>query len=79
MLTGTHRFPRQDQIVYGRPAAEVVRELAKAWGASRLLVTTTRSLADGLAAAGWPRPAPCPRWAWPTWSSAAPTATCWSG
>ena len=51
MLTGTHRFPRQDQIVYGRPAAEVVRELAKAWGASRLLVTTTRSLADGLAAA----------------------------
>lgn len=51
MLTGTHRFPRQDQIVYGRPAADVIRELAKAWGASRLLVTTTRSLADGLAAA----------------------------
>lgn len=50
MLTGTHRFPKQDQIVYGRPAAEVVRELAKAWGASRLLLTTTRSLADGLAA-----------------------------
>jgi maleylacetate reductase len=51
MLTGTHRFPKQDQITYGRPAAEVVRELAGAWGASRLLVTTTRSLADGLAAA----------------------------
>lgn len=51
MLTGTHRFPRQDQIVYGRPAAEVVAELAKAWGCSRLLVTTTRSLADGPAAA----------------------------
>src|SRR3990167_1306041 len=51
MLTGTHRFPKQDQIVYGRPAGEVVRELAKTWGASRLLVTTTRSLADGLAAA----------------------------
>lgn len=50
MLTGTHRFPKQDQIVYGRPSAEVVRELAKAWGASRLLLTTTRSLADGLAA-----------------------------
>ena len=49
MLTGTHRFPRQDQVVYGRPAAEVVRELAAAWGAQRLLVTTTRSLADGLA------------------------------
>ena len=49
MLTGTHRFPKQDQIVYGRPAAEVTAELAKAWGCSRLLVTTTRSLADGLA------------------------------
>lgn len=50
MLTGTQRFPKQDQIVYGRPAAEVVAELAKAWGCSRLLVTTTRSLADGPAA-----------------------------
>ncbi|ODT87105.1 iron-containing alcohol dehydrogenase [Phenylobacterium sp. SCN 70-31] len=50
MLTGTHRFPRQDQIVYGRPAAEVVRELAGAWGCTRLFLTTTRSLADGAAA-----------------------------
>lgn len=50
MLTGTHRFPRMDQVTYGRPAADVVRELAKAWGCSRLLVTTTRSLVEGLAA-----------------------------
>ena len=50
MLTGTHRFSRQDQVTYGRPAAEVVRELAAAWDAERILVTTTRSLADGLAA-----------------------------
>lgn len=50
MLSGAHRFPKQDQVIYGRPAAEVVAELAKAWSASRLLVTTTRSLADGLAA-----------------------------
>ena len=49
MLSGTHRFPRMDQVAYGRPAAEVVIELARAWGCSRLLVTTTRSLADGLA------------------------------
>ena len=49
MLTGTHRFPRQDQVTYGRPAAEVVAELAKAWGCSRLLITTTASLVDGLA------------------------------
>jgi maleylacetate reductase len=50
MLTGTHRFPRQDQVTYGRPAAEVVRELAATWGVGRVLVTTTRSLRDGLAA-----------------------------
>jgi maleylacetate reductase len=50
MLTGTHRFPRQDQVAYGRPAAELVEGLAKAWGCSRLLITTTASLADGLAA-----------------------------
>jgi maleylacetate reductase len=49
MLSGTHRFPRQDQVVYGRPAVEVLRELAAAYGASRLLVTTTASLADNLA------------------------------
>jgi maleylacetate reductase len=50
MLSGTHRFPRQDQVVYGRPAVEVLRELAAVWGARRLLITTTASLADGLAA-----------------------------
>lgn len=50
MLSGTHRFPRQDQVTYGRPAAEVVAELARAWGCSRLLVITTASLAEGAAA-----------------------------
>jgi len=50
MITGTQRFTRQEQVVYGRPAAEVVKELAAAWGASRLLITTTRSLAGSLAA-----------------------------
>lgn len=50
MLAGAHRFPGQDQVVYGRPAVEVVRELAKAWGARRILLTTTRSLRDGVAA-----------------------------
>jgi maleylacetate reductase len=50
MLSGTHRFPRQDQVVYGRPAAEVLRELAASYGGRRLLITTTASLAGGLAA-----------------------------
>jgi maleylacetate reductase len=49
MLTGTHRFPRQDLVTYGRPAAEAVRELATAWGCGRLLLTTTASLGEGLA------------------------------
>ena len=49
MLSGTHRFPKHDQITYGRPAVEVLRELAAQWGAHRLLLTTTRSLEDGLA------------------------------
>jgi maleylacetate reductase len=49
MLSGTHRFPRQDQVVYGRPAVDVLRELAAAYGAKRLLITTTASLADNLA------------------------------
>ncbi len=50
MLSGAHRFPRQDQVVYGRPAVEVLRELAGVYGARRLLITTTASLADTLAA-----------------------------
>ena len=28
MLSGTHRFPRQDLVTYGRPAVEALRELA---------------------------------------------------
>jgi maleylacetate reductase len=50
MLSGTHRFPRQDQVTYGRPAAQVLKELAGAYGARRLMITTTASLADSLAA-----------------------------
>ena len=50
MLSGTYRFPRQDEVVYGRPAAEVLKEFAAAYGARRLLITTTASLAEGLAA-----------------------------
>jgi len=37
MISGTHRNSRQEQVVYGRPAAEVVKELAASYGARRLL------------------------------------------
>src|SRR4051794_6186307 len=50
MLTGTHRFPRQDFVTYGRPAAEVLKELAASSGLRRLLIVTNRSLAKSLAA-----------------------------
>jgi maleylacetate reductase len=50
MLQGTHRFPRMDQVTYGRPAAEVLKEFAAAWGCRRLMIVTTASLANGLAA-----------------------------
>lgn len=50
MLTGTHRYPRQDLVSYGRPAAEVLREIAAASGVRRIMITTTRSLTQTLAA-----------------------------
>lgn len=49
MLTGAHRFPRQDFVAYGRPAAEVLKELAAGAAVRRMLITTTRSLAQGAA------------------------------
>jgi maleylacetate reductase len=52
MITGAYRFPRQDTVIYGRPAAEAVSELAKRYDASRIFLMTTRSLGgpSGLAA-----------------------------
>lgn len=43
-LSGTYRFPRQDAVIHGQPAAEATLALAKRYGASRLLLLTTRSL-----------------------------------
>ncbi|HEV2531671.1 iron-containing alcohol dehydrogenase, partial [Phenylobacterium sp.] len=50
MLTGSHRFPRQDFVAYGRPAAQVLKELAASSGVRRLLIVTNRSLTKTLAA-----------------------------
>jgi maleylacetate reductase len=44
MISGTHRFPRQDSVIYGRPAAAGVVEAARARGRSRALLVTTASL-----------------------------------
>jgi len=50
MLSGTHRFPRQDLVTYGRPAIEALRELAASWHTRRLMIVTTASLEKGPAA-----------------------------
>jgi maleylacetate reductase len=53
MLSGAHRYFLQERVIYGRPAPEAVAEEAQALGASRVFVTTNRSLGGerGLAAA----------------------------
>jgi len=51
LVTGVHRYPAQEQVIYGRPAAEAVAAFAQSIGASRLLIVTTRSLAANAAAA----------------------------
>lgn len=49
MLVGSHRFPRQDLVTYGRPAAEALREISGRSGLKRLMIVTNRSLAGTLA------------------------------
>ena len=44
MITGSHRFPTMEEVIYGQLAADAVAALADAFGARRLLLVTTRSL-----------------------------------
>ncbi len=50
MITGAYRFPRQDTVIYGRPAHEAVIDLAKRYNAQRLFILTTKSLSASAAA-----------------------------
>ena len=45
MLSGTHRNSLQEQVIYSEPALEASTDLAKAFGAHRLMITSTASLA----------------------------------
>jgi maleylacetate reductase len=45
MLSGTHRNSLQEQVIYGWPALEALTDLSKAFGAHRLMITSTASLA----------------------------------
>lgn len=47
MLSGTHHWPAQERVIYGKPAVEALgEELARA-GARRVFITTTRSITGG--------------------------------
>ena len=50
-MNGTHRFPLQERVIYGKPAAEAVADEVTALGIDRVCVMSTRSLGgeDGLA------------------------------
>src|SRR6185436_8799229 len=47
MLTETFEWTAQERVIHGKPAAEAVRAEMERLGAKRVLLTTTRSLADG--------------------------------
>lgn len=47
MITGTHRWPAQERVVYGRPAVEALNEEAERAKAKRVFVATTRSISNG--------------------------------
>jgi maleylacetate reductase len=47
MLAGTHHWPAQERVIYGKPAAEALADEVRRAGARRVFVTTTRSITDG--------------------------------
>lgn len=47
IVTGTHHWPAQERVIYGKPAVEAVAEEVKRAGAQRVFVTTTRSITNG--------------------------------
>jgi len=47
MLTGTHHWPAQERVIYGKPVAEALAEEIARAGAQRVFVTTTRSITGG--------------------------------
>jgi len=47
MIVGTHHWPAQQRVIYGKPAADALAEELKRTGARRVFVTTTRSITNG--------------------------------
>lgn len=47
MHIGMQHWPAQERVIYGKPAAEALAEEVARAGASRIFVTTTRSITNG--------------------------------
>ena len=47
MIEGTHHWPAQERVIYGKPAVEALAEEVSRQGAGRVFVTTTRSITNG--------------------------------
>ena len=47
MITGTHHWPAQERVIYGKPVADAVADEVRRAGAQRVFVTTTRSITNG--------------------------------
>lgn len=47
MLTGTHHWPAQERVIYGKPAVDALAEEIGRAGARKVFVTTTRSISNG--------------------------------
>ena len=47
MHAGTHHWPAQERVIYGKPAVEALSEEVSRSAARRIFVTTTRSITDG--------------------------------
>jgi len=47
MISGTHHWPAQERVLYGKPAVEALAEELARTGAQRVFVTTTRSITGG--------------------------------
>ena len=52
MIPGTHRYPPQEPVVYGKPAADAVTEIADRFGAAAGIAPLLFTGALGLAAIG---------------------------
>ncbi|MGQ0654380.1 MAG: iron-containing alcohol dehydrogenase [Betaproteobacteria bacterium] len=47
MIAGTHHWPAQERVIYGKPAEQALAEEISRIGAERIFVTTTRSITNG--------------------------------